>query len=333
MRAPRWTPVVVATAGALLWAGAVAAAENGLPPQEAWANGTRIVAGELCAIDAFGPDSAKVAAAVTAALDEMAATEEMLSFTHRQSQVVGFNSMITRTFLGTPTFYAVVDSALAIARLTNGAYDPTVAPITSLWANLRGATAPTDSALDDATVRVGWRLLEINPYGWLMRFGGEGGGMDLSGIVRGAVLDRARSVLADSGATSARILFGSQMELFSAVTWEVPLIDSASGEPIVSLTIARGALATSFDPPATVYDPATGRPAGGNARVAVLAASGIRADGVCDALLVMGRERARAFAKAHPRIGVIWLESAASQKGWVWNLAPSYRDPKIQWVE
>lgn len=331
MRVALWTPAVVAMAGALLWAGAVAA--DVVPVNESSASETRTIAGELYAVDAQGPDSARIAAAARAALDEMAATEEMLSSTHRQSQVVGFNSMITRTFMATPPFYAVVDSALAIARLTNGAYDPTIGPITRLWANLRSASAPTDSALDDATVRIGWRLLELNPQGWMMRFGGDGGGMDLSGIARGAILDRAISTLADSGATWARVMVGSQMAMFSEGHWEVPLVDIESGNPIVALKIERGTLASSFDSAGRVYDPATGRPASGSARVAVLAGSGVRADGVVDALLVMGRERARVFAKGHPEIGVIWLESAPSRRGWVWNVSPSYRDPKIQWVE
>ena len=70
-----------------------------------------------------------------------------------------------------------------------------------------------------------------------------------------------------------------------------------------------------------VLDPRTGEPVLGQASVSVAAASGTRADALSTALLVMGRERAQAYAAAHPELGVLWLEpSAHGLAARAWNL-------------
>jgi thiamine biosynthesis lipoprotein len=329
-------------AGALLWAGAAPALEGGgsAPSAESTArpalpSGHLVLSTTLmgvpCSIETFDPDSARVPA-VRAALAAMAATEEMLSDSHRQSQVVAFNGQQGRRFLATPDFYAVVDSSLAIARLTRGAFDPTIGAITRAWTQQAGA--PSDSALGEATLRVGWQLLDLHRISWSVTFGVEGGGMDLGAIARGAILDRAVAALADSGVRTARIRIGSQVRVVSHDhPWPIEFADGTRAAPFATLVAAQGAVCTNFDPDRTIYDPATGRPVVTDARVAVFAASGVRADALCSALLVMGRERARAFTKDHPEIGVIWVEpSGPAPRGWIWGLQPTATDPRIQWV-
>ena len=85
--------------------------------------------------------------------------------------------------------------------------------------------------------------------------------------------------------------------------------------PAVRLALGEGSLATSAQSERMrradgahighVLDPHSGRPLTTRASVSVWAASGTRADALSTALLVMGRERARAFVEAHPGLGAL----------------------------
>jgi thiamine biosynthesis lipoprotein ApbE len=69
--------------------------------------------------------------------------------------------------------------------------------------------------------------------------------------------------------------------------------------------------------------------------VTVIAASATRAQGMANAMLVMGRDRARTFALEHPDLGVLWLEPAGDElNAWAWNL-PSVEalEGRLHWRE
>jgi thiamine biosynthesis lipoprotein len=70
-----------------------------------------------------------------------------------------------------------------------------------------------------------------------------------------------------------------------------------------------------------ILDPASGRPLATRASASVLASSGTGADALSTALLVLGHDGARAFAAAHPDVGVLWLEPAGGRvRAEAWNL-------------
>ena len=68
----------------------------------------------------------------------------------------------------------------------------------------------------------------------------------------------------------------------------------------------------------------------------VIASSATRADGLSTAMLVLGRDRARAFVESHPGIGAIWLEhDSEGIHAWRWNVSTASLDPGVQaeWVQ
>jgi thiamine biosynthesis lipoprotein ApbE len=64
--------------------------------------------------------------------------------------------------------------------------------------------------------------------------------------------------------------------------------------------------------------------------VSVFARSGTCADALSTALLVMGHERARAFAATHRELGVLWLEPRGARVvAEAWNLEVAAVAPHV----
>src|SRR6185503_18919170 len=115
-------------------------------------------------------------------------------------------------------------------------------------------------------------------------------------------------------------------------------------EPAVALQVGDASVSTSgqsergFEAGGVRYghilDPRTGRPVPTAAAVTVVCRSATRADALSTALLVMGRARAEAFARAHG-IGVLWLEpEGRAVRAWSWNLPGARSAPgaHVKWM-
>ena len=296
--------------------------------------------GTLCTAVAAGPDSAVASRAIEAAFAEIDRLENVLSSWRGRSELAQLNARAAdSTVACSADFGAVLDSALAIARDTGGAFDPTVEPLDRAW-DLRGAGRVPDAAeLNGARACVGWAHVRRDAAG--VRFERAGAGLDFGGIGKGYALDRALDVMRAHGIRSAVFNFGGELAGYrDSGAWTAPIADPARRDrAVVRLQVAAGAVSTSgqgerfFEAGGRRYghiiDPVSGRPLDTRATVTAIAASGTRADGLSTALLVMGRERAQAYVRAHPDIGAVWLEPAArGVSAWRWNV-PAIAEPGV----
>src|SRR5690606_42101217 len=98
-------------------------------------------------------------------------------------------------------FYEVLDYSLALARDTNGAYDPTVGPLVNLWGfgpDKATLKAPSDEALAAARARIGWQRVELDAQ---RRAAFQAGGVyvDLSSVAKGFAVDKLADYLEARG--------------------------------------------------------------------------------------------------------------------------------------
>jgi len=306
------------------------------PPDSAdarpMAQRARYLMGTFCTAEGQGADTAKVAAALVASLDEIARLENIMTPWDSLSELRLLNKRAGSTLAVTADLFAVVDSSLVFAKMTNGAFDPTVEPLMQAW-DLRGeGRVPTEAELSDARSKVGYQLVDIGTDTPTIFCGVIGYGFDLGGIGKGFALDHAASVLRFQNVARARLNLGGELMVFSdARPWPIAIADPEKRlAPAVRFTLANGAVSTSGQSEhgfvrngvryGHILDPATGRPVMTRASVTVVAASGTRADALSTGLLVMGRARSAAFAERHPEIGVLWLEpSASGLQAWRWH--------------
>lgn len=334
-----------------------AAARPPKPNRAALGTGPRVerarpVLGDLLTIAAASrptvTDTARAARAVEAALEEAVRLEAVLSPGGGASELARLNRAAPDDrFPCSDDLYAALDSALAVAAGTDGAWDPTAEPILAAWDARGRGRVPEPAEVAAARALTGWRMLLLDPGRRTVRFMRPGMGVALDAVSPGFVLDRAAGVLRGLGIVRARLELGGEVLAFTSYEpWTIRIpCPTADGGPGLRLALSDAACATVTQagrgavPPAgrvgTVVDPRTGRPVAGEASVTVVTRSACRARALAEALLVMGRDEAAAYVRAHPDLGVLWLEPLeADVRAWSWNLGTVEPEPglRVEWM-
>ena len=146
-------------------------------------------------------DPQLAATAARAAFERMSALEAILSDYQPQSEL--------RTLMRNPgvwvpasgVLFEVLERSVEVARLTDGAFDPTVGPLVALWRRARDSGdgwVASQAELDSARARVGWWKVELDSATGSVRI--EPGVMlDLGGVAKGYILAEVAGVLRELG--------------------------------------------------------------------------------------------------------------------------------------
>lgn len=219
---------------------------------------TRPLMGTLCEISARGPGDDR---GITAAFDEIARLERVMSTYMEDSELSRLNREGSARV--SEDLWAVLAAALARARDSKGAFDPTFS--------------------SPAAAR-GWRKVRLDPSRRSVRLD-PGARLDLGGIGKGYALDAAARALRREGVDSAMLNFGGQILVLGRPpeggAWPVEL----SG---LRLLLRRGSLSVSSqrERPGHIVDPRTGGAVPRSDEVAVVAGTALEADGWSTALFV-----------------------------------------------
>lgn len=241
------------------------------------------------------------------------------------SNLCRFNTAIAGSRRRPPAEFAeVLACALEIAEASDGAFDPTMAPLVDLWGfGPSPAPKPMPEAYDvaQAMARVGWRKLPFE-QGDLLQPGGMG--LDFSGIAKGYAVDLVAEHLASLGLASFLVEIGGElrgqgMKPDGSPWWvaleSVPGAASAEENFVVALhglsVATSGDYRRFFEQDGRRYghtlDPRTGWPVANNvASVTVLHPTCMRADAWATALSVLGLREGLAFAACHG-IGALFV--------------------------
>jgi thiamine biosynthesis lipoprotein len=252
-------------------------------------------------------DPARLRAAGEEALAEIVRAEERLSRFRPTSEVAWVNAGAGGAPVPvSPAVFDLVVQSVELARLTEGAFDPTVGPLLLAW-GLRGSpTAHDPVVVARARGLVGAERLELEEAARTVRLPEPGMELDLGGVGKGAAIDEAVILLRDSGVRTA-LLHGGTSSVHSIgalpdggswrVGWHVP---GKEVPRVVELTSARPALAVSAPHGRTagdgehrwghVIDPRTGEPTDAARTALVSGPSSMLCDALSTALLVLGAE-------------------------------------------
>jgi len=248
-----------------------------------------------------GREPAAIAAAIGDRLDGIIAE---MSHWRSDSLVSAYNHAAPGSWIALPADFAtVIEAALSVARLSGGAFDPTIGWIVAL----RGfGPDPALFSADEASITAarasaGWRRLRLEDR-QLLQPGGLA--LDLSGIAKGFAVDAVAELLAAHGIGHALVEIGGELAgrgvRPDGDPWWVDL-ENPPGTALPPLRIALHglAVATSGDyrRGAHTIDPRTGRSAEGGLRsVSVIHHSAMLADAWATALTVLGPDEGLALA-------------------------------------
>jgi thiamine biosynthesis lipoprotein len=329
---------------------APAAGRPGTVNRAAAATGPRVqrsvpVLDEVLSIVAASRGSVTDTVRASAALDLAFAEAERLAGVFAPGEGAGELARLNRTaaeqrFSCSADLYAALEAAAALAAETDGAYDPTSGPLLRTWDRRSGARAPDAGDLAAARRLTGWRMLALDPGNRTARFLRPGMEVALGAIARGAVLERAAGLLRERGIARARLELGGDVFAFTThEAWSATIPGPAGGgRTVMTLMVSNAAVATAqtrSDGRARVLDPRTGQSPPGEVSVTVVGRSALRTRALAEALLVLGRDRAQEYARAHPEAGVLWLEPLdGGVRAWAWNLGRIAPEPgvRVEWM-
>ncbi len=204
----------------------------------------------------------------------------------------------------------VIDEALRVSRLTDGAFDITVGPVVNLWGfgpAPREEAIPSDGAIRKALQRVGYAHIDTRKSPPAIRKDRADVEIDLSAIAKGYAVDQIGGHLESGGVSNYLVEIGGELrangEKAPATPWKVgiekPTPNGRAVQRVASLE--NEAMATSGDYRnffkrngqhfSHTINPRTGRPiTHALASVTVISPSSMHADAMATALMVLGPE-------------------------------------------
>src|SRR5213595_2657165 len=191
---------------------ALACLARGARPQEVRREFAELHMGVAVRIELYAPDDAAARQAARAAYARIAELEDIMSDYRAESEVRRLAERPDAAVPVSEPLFVVLTRALELARLSDGAFDPTVGPFVALWRRARRTgRLPSRVELDSAARRVGWRKVRADSAARSIRLDTAGMGLDLGGIAKGYILDQALLVLGRHGVTRALIQAGGDI--------------------------------------------------------------------------------------------------------------------------
>lgn len=257
-------------------------------------------------------DPAPVAAAIEAVV---ARIDAAMSPYRADSEISRFNRLEEGELAASPALCLVAGEGLRLAKLSEGAFDPTVGPLVHRY----GFGPIEGEAASFADLTVGPTHVGKSRAGVTM---------DLCGVAKGYALDQMIDAVAAQGVTDAMIELGGEVRTIGrhpkGRAWQVAVEDprADSAELLHVLDPAGWALATSGDRAQSyglgsrryghIIDPRNNGPARGDvASVTVLAPTAMEADGLATALAVLGPEAGVALCERLGRPALFVLHEGA----------------------
>ena len=243
--------------------------------------------------------------------DLLGSVNSHMSMYDTDSDISRFNKTRETEFVAVSDDTAAVTGfALEIARLTGGAFDPTVMPLVSLWGfgpDGSPSTVPSLADVKSCLENVGYANVAVGEPASLSK-SLPGVTLDLNAIAKGYAVDRIAARLVANGYPNVFVEVGGEVAAMGAPTqherWRIaidsPKKDSLPGEQVMQIVNLRDeCIATSgdyrsfFEDQGRTYshllDPRTGYPvSNGVASATVIAHDCMTADALATALMVLG---------------------------------------------
>lgn len=202
-------------------------------------------------------------------------------------------------------FFIVLKTALDFARLTGGAFDPTVGPLIKLWGFGKEPRVPSQEEIEATKELLGWQCVKLEEHA--VRFTKSGVRLDLGAIAKGYAADCLVDILRERGVQRASISLGGNVYVYGkkrdGSLWSVAIRNPEKpGQNSFMLktqdatVVTSGAYERFFEQDGKIYghifDPATGFPAdSGLASVTIVSQTSMIADALSTSLFVLGMEK------------------------------------------
>ena len=277
---------------------------------------TQIIMGVEARIVVYSENASSGNRAAKAAFGRMNDLDAVLSDYRRDSELM----RVCQASGGPPIrvsddLFRILVQADQIAKLSSGAFDPTVGPIVQLWrAARRTGERPSEASTAEAMSRVGWNKVTLDSQDRTVQLAVPNMQLDLGGIGKGFAVDEAIAVLAESGVTHCLIDLGGDIAAGEPPpgkrTWTIVVATDPARTDLTRVPLRGNGIATSADTEqfvqigedrfSHIIDPRKGLPLIRRVAVTVIAHDAATADALASALSVLEPDQGLALLEWFP---------------------------------
>ncbi len=279
--------------------------------KEKTASYSNLIMGTFCDLS-FTPvpgiDSDDLAAKV---FDRMRCLEGLWSIYQPESEISQLNRK--GRIKPSPETLALLKESLEVSRISNGAFDITIAPLMIAWRESEKTGKLPD--FKSLTPLVGYQNVVLDEDG-MVRLLKKGMAVDLGGIGKGAAVDEAVSLLKYAGIKSGLVNLGGNLYAFGdgprQGRWKIGIQNPRGSGSIGSVSVKNQGVSTSgnyeryFEIKGKRYshilNPLTGSLPDYPESVTVIAPTAMLADGLSTAFTVMGPTDTLSLAERIPGV-------------------------------
>jgi len=299
-------------------------------------SGYRLVMGTFAHLKAVSYDTDTAKKCVETAFTEIRKVDDLMSGYKSDSEI----SKVSRDAFKRPVkvssaTFEVLQKSAEFSRLSEGAFDITIGPLTELWRSAAEANSvPTDAELEQARSKVGYEKLFLDANELTVRFAVDGMKLDLGGIAKGYAIDRAIEAMQTGGAIGGMVDVGGDIRCFGLPrqdrdTWRIGLQNPTqiedggtnhvvgAGQVLLVLKLENAAVATSGGyrrflliegkKYSHIMDRRTAAGAEALSSVTIISQNAIDADALATAVSVMGAEKGIALIEKTPKTEAILI--------------------------
>lgn len=224
--------------------------------------------------------------------------------------------------------FGLLQRSMAIAKATDGAFDPTWAALWGLW-DFKAADPrpPEDAERLRRVALVDWQKLELDADAKTARLASTGMLVGLGGIAKGWALDRSAALLTLRGVTDYVLSAGGQVytagRSASGPAWKVGIRDPRGewNDWFAVISVSGASVSTSGDYERWfefdgvryhhILDPRNGLPGRRFRSVTVVSTDATEADALSTALMLVSLEDGRRIAREQD-VQVVWIDAAGA---------------------
>lgn len=275
-------------------------------------------------ITIVGRDSADAETNINTVIAEITRIENLISDWKPTSQVseVNANAGIRPVQVDREVF-DLTERALALSKLTGGAFDISFAAMDRIWKFDGSMTEmPTAEAISKSVEKVGYQNIILDKAHTTIFLKKKGMKIGFGALGEGYATDRCRDMMLKKGIKAGIVNASGDMSAWGkqpdGSDWVIGITDpNRQGELFAVVPLRQGAVVTSgsyekfvvFNDKrySHIINPATGYPATGLTSVTVFGPSAEKANGFSTSLMVMGKDAGMKLINNYPGFSCIMI--------------------------
>ncbi len=274
---------------------------------------SKILMDTVVTITVVSDSESKADESINAAFKELERLDHLLNFFSKESEISRINSLagIKPARVSKDT-YELVKKAIEIAETSDGAYDPTIGPVMTLW-DFHKKMKPSDEDIQKRLPLINYKNVILNKADSSIMLAVKGMLLDPGGIAKGFAADRAVEVLKNNGITAGIVAIAGDIKVIGSkpdrTRWKVGIRAPRGDRNDLSavLRLKDMAVSTSGDYERFfikdgiryhhLLDPKTGYPVRDFQSISIVSKEGILSDAMSTAIFILRKEKGEALIK------------------------------------